>query len=461
MEKKPTLSKKGLYGYVIGCAIGAGMFVTLPSAISHTGRSVILAVLACSLVYFIAYWYTVSLSSLVPIGGADYGYVSFVSSPSMAGVYGLTNLFWLLSNCTYGTGAMEYISVFIPAIKPYIGIGAALLITLFMVIDYVGMDLGSKVEGFMTIALMIALAVFVAIGLTKVDATAFFNFSGGNEPFFTNGFVGFAKAMGLCIWVIGGIGGAAITFARDVEKPTRTIPRCIIFVSILITIVGGLVCYVCAGAVPVEQAAEGVSVVAEAVLPKWLFPLFIVAGPGFAPLSTLQTYLISYRESIVAHADDGFLPKIFTHRNKKGYPIYVGLLIWITSVIPCLTGLTIDTVATYTGVPAYVLLIYINIKLMKIPTQYPELWKKSAFRNWSMGLWKAVCTLAIICSAYLVYCYVADFGLLDLLYLALAVSAMFAWGFYRMKSGKADVKKIQAQKAEVVREAMEYASQAD
>lgn len=47
-----------------------------------------------------------------------------------------------------------------------------------------------------------------------------------------------------------------------------------------------------------------------------------------------------------------------------------------------------------------------------------------------------------------------------MLYLLLAVGAMFAWGIYRMKTGKANVKKIEDQKAEVFREAMEYANRA-
>ena len=460
MENKPTLSKKGLYGYVIGAAIGAGMFVTLPTAIGHTGKSVILAVLVASIVYFFGYWYTVSLSSLVPLSGADYGYVSFLASPTMSGVYGLTNLFWLLSNCVYATGAIEYISVFVPALKPYIGIAAAILITLFMVIDYVGVGLGAKVEGFMTVVLTICVIVFLAIGVTKVNPVEYFTFT-EEAPFFTNGFVGFSRSLGLCIWVIGGIGGASITFAKSVEKPTKTIPHCIIAVSIFITIIGILICYVCSGAVPVEEAVEGVNVVAETVLPKFFFPIFIIGGAAFALLSTLQAYIISYREAILAHAEDGFLPKFFTHKTKNGYPIWIGVLIWITSIIPCLTGVSIDTIATYTGVPAYAMLIYINIKLMKVPDQYPELWNKSVFRKWSRALWKVACSFALVCSVYLTYCYVAGFGLLDLLYVVLAVGAMFAWGVYRMKSGKADVKKIAAQKEAAIREAMEYAKQAE
>ena len=66
--------------------------------------------------------------------------------------------------------------------------------------------------------------------------------------------------------------------------------------------------------------------------PKWfcprpLLPIFIIGGAAFALLSTLQTYIISYREAITAHAEDGFLPKVFTKKTKSGYPIWVGLLI--------------------------------------------------------------------------------------------------------------------------------------
>lgn len=458
MDKKPALSKKGLYSYVIGCAIGAGMFVTLPGAIGHTGKSVVLAVILAAIVYFFNQWYLYSLSSLVPLGGAGYGYTSFLINPTVAGVNGLTTLFWILSNCVYATGAMEYLGVFFPGVKPYAGIGAAILVTIFFVIDYVGVGLGAKVEGFMTTVLTICVLVFLAIGVTKVDPVEFMTFSEA-EPFFTNGFVGFSKALGLCIWVVGGVAGAAVTFAKDVEKPTKTIPRCILICSIFVAVLGVLICYVCAGAVPVDQAVQGVSVVAEAVLPSVLFPIFVICGAGFALLSTLQTYMLSYRIEITTHADDGFLPKFFTIRTKSGYPIVVGLLIWIASVIPCLTGMTIDTVATYTGAPSYALAIYMNLKMMEIPKKYPELWAKSAFGKWPKWLFNAMCIFSAVCATYLAYCYVADFGAKDMLYLLLAVGAMVAWAVYRMKSGKADMSKIMARREEAIQEAMEYANQ--
>lgn len=458
MDKKPALSKKGLYAYVVGSAIGAGMFVTLPGAIGHTGKSVVLAVLVASIVYFFGYWYTVALSAMAPVRGAGYGYISFICPPIMSGIWGIAGLMWIMSNCVYATGAMEYISVFIPALKPYIGISAAVLITIFSLIDYVGVGLGAKVEGIMTVVLTTCVLVFLAIGVTKVDPAAFFQYT-AEEPFFANGFIGFSKALGLCIWVIGGIGGAAICFAKDVEKPTRTIPFCIVGVTVFITIIGVLICYVCAGAVPVNQAIEGVNVVAEAVLPKAFFPVFIIGGAAFALLSTLQAYILSYRREILAQAEDGFLPKILTKKTKSGYPIWIGVLLWAASVIPCLTGFTIDAVASYTGVPTYLILIYVNIQLFKLPERYPELWAKSIFRNWPKALWNTVCSFAILCSLYLVYCYLADFALKDLLYMAVAVIVMYGWGYYRMKSGKADVKKLEAQKEEVIREALEYANQ--
>ena len=98
---------------------------------------------------------------------------------------------------------------------------------------------------------------------------------------------------------------------------------------------------------------------------------------------------------------------------------------------------------------------------MKLPGQYPQLWEKSVFRKWPKSLWNVVCIFSMFCSVHLVYCYGADFGLMDLLYLVVRVGAMFAWGIYRMKAGKADVKKIEDGRNEVIREAMEYANDKD
>lgn len=451
------ISKLGLWCYTLGGAIGAGMFVTLPAAIELTGLSVVLAIVVTSIICFFAYFYCAAISSFASVKGGDYGHIAFVSSPLISGVFGITVIFYVVSNCTYATGALDYTSYVFPWIKDNMMLCGVVLMTLFILIDFLGANLGSKVSTAMTVTLCAGIALLIVMGLPHVDfGTMFAGASAeGGEPFFKNGFAGFSQSIGYLIWVVGGIGTCAITFSRNVKKPTKSIPQAIIAITIILGVIAALLCVVCVGAVPMDVATQGLGEVARMIMPTGLFYAFAIGAGAFALLTSLQTFIAGYSVGLAEYADQGFLPKIFTKRNKKGYPWVVGIFIWLLSVVPYVSGITLDTIVAYTGAPVYFCYAYVNWKCMKLPEQYPDLWEKSTF-HMPIGLWKALCGFATACAAYLVYCYCAGMSLRGYLEMAATIGLMFLYAWYRMKKGHVDVKAMEAEKEEIIAEAIAY-----
>lgn len=457
MEGKSKLSKPGLYAYTIGYTVGSGMFLTLPAAIGLTGASVILAMLLACIMSFMSYFYILAVSSYAPIKGGEYGHIMFSAPTLIGGVFGLSFLLYIFSYAYFMDGALTYIGLFVPFIGEHVKLLTVVGILLFLVIDYIGLELGAKVQEFMTGVLLICFLLFIVFGVQKIDFSVM---TGTATPFFANGISGFAKAIALCIWVIAGIGGGAVTFVEEVNNPTRTIPKCILGVTTLLGIFSIAIVFVCAGAVPTEVSAQGLNAVAEVIFPGWLYVLFCIGGAAFALLGTNMSLNVIFRKLILKESEDGFLPKFMGMTNKKGYPVVGMGVLLVVALVPYLTGLTVDNLVAYSDVPIYLVALVTNLYLYQLPKKYPQLWEKSIL-HMPLTLWYVVVSIAVACSALLMYCCLANYSLVEALPILILVVVVFAWSFYRMKSGHVDSKALEKEKEEIIKDALESASQSN
>lgn len=453
--KKERISTLGLYSYILGTAIGAGMFVTLPAAIGYTGKSVVLSVLIAGFAAFMGYFFTLVVSSFVPIKGGSYGAMAFNSPASLPGVYGMVTLVWCISNNTYAVGAIDYLSEALPFLKVNPKLSVVLLLALFIFIDYLGVNLGAKVQSFLTVTLVGSLLMFIIVGLFQADFSVL---TDSSVPFFSNGMQGFSKSIGMSLWVVSGIGLNAVNFCQNVKKPTRTIPKAILIGNVFIITVGILLSIVCITNAPIDVASQGVNVVAKSVLPPVLFYLLVIGGAAFALLSSLQGYTLSYRISMIENAEDGFLPKFFLKKTKSGYPYIIGLTIFGLSVIPYVLNMDLSAVVSYCGAPVYILILLVNLNCASLPKKYPELWKRSMI-HMPMPLWYSLIGLSCVASLYVIYCYCCDYSISQLITMAIVVTAMFGWAIFRVKSKYVNIEKYNQKREEIIRDSLAAAEE--
>jgi len=452
--KSNKLTKMELYWYIIGGTIGSGLFVLLPFAIGMAGKAAALAVFLGAFVSFFAYAYNVIIASLFPLKGGDYSQVAFVSSPLVGGMYGFT---WIISSLMitgYATAAVSYASAIWPWVGEYGTVIAFVIITFFFAVNYFGTKAGAKLQGPMTIVLLTALIAFVVVGLPKVNFNGYFG-----EGFFMGGFQGFSGALGLTVFVTLGPAITAIGLSSEVENPTKTIPKAVIGGIAIVTLLCTLIVFVACGVLPIEEVAfQDLTVVAAAIFSPALWVVFVVGGAVFALLTSLLGSVTTFRYPFDQLADEGWLPAIFKRKAKNGWPYVSMLTMYILSLIPLFFNISFDKVVSYISLPAYVILIYVNLKCIQLPKQYPEQWKLSCLRM-PMPLYYIFCVAGVVCDIYLIYCYCVDFVPTDYIFIAALCVFILVYTYYRIKAKKVSPEYLQQQKDAIAQEILDYVAQ--
>ncbi|WP_255149036.1 APC family permease [Halorarius halobius] len=209
----------GLFGAVstvVAGTLGAGLFVTLGTASSTTGPSVILVVvLSGVLAMSIATNYS-WMATIFPAAAGSYAYISRTFGSRLPG-FVVTWSKWLgymAADAVLAIGFGSYLQVFYPSVDAKLA-GFALLTVLFL-INLVGSKGYSVSQNAIFGVLMASILVLVIPGSFSVDASNY-------QPFFTGGFDGFLAAAVPLFYAYIGIAVAG-QMGAEVKNPSRNLP---------------------------------------------------------------------------------------------------------------------------------------------------------------------------------------------------------------------------------------------
>ena len=282
--KTKKLTTLELYWYIIGTAIGSGLFVLLPIAIGYTGRSAVIAIIAAGLMRLTSDIFSITMASMFPLRGGNYSQVSYWLPPVFASVYGLIWIIASLTMAAYATSAVSYSASIFPGIAPYSKVISIVIVTFFFVLNYFGTKSGAKFQGAMTVLLLVSLAAFVAWGLPKVDVGGFVT-----KDFFLGGLPGFSAALAMCSWATDGILTTAAAMASEMEHPTKQVPKAMVGGVALIVTIYLLIITVAVGVLPIEEVAfQDLTVVAQHIFPRGMFIVFVFGGAVMALMTSLM-----------------------------------------------------------------------------------------------------------------------------------------------------------------------------
>ncbi|WP_265108397.1 APC family permease [Halosolutus halophilus] len=206
----------GAIATVVAGTLGAGLFVTLGTASTTTGPSVIL-VIALSGVIAMAIAVNYSwLATIFPAAGSTYSYVTRVFRNRLAGFVATWSLWlgYMAAVSVLAIGFGSYLQVFYPAVDPrFAGIG---LISVLFVINMLGAKRYSISQNVIFILLLVSIAVLVIPGTFSIEA-------GNYTPFFTGGFDGALAAAVPLFYAYIGIAVAG-DIGAEVKNPSRNLP---------------------------------------------------------------------------------------------------------------------------------------------------------------------------------------------------------------------------------------------
>ncbi len=448
-DKQKKLGVAELMCYGIGNCIGSGIFVSMGSGIGFTGRSIPIALVVASIVVFFAYAYKTLISGMFALPGGNYSQAALLQPPILVGVSALSNIFSSLSFAMYGIAVVEYAATVFPGLLPYKTVIAIGIITLFFLTTLLGGKFMGRFNMIMVVVLMIALLVYIIVGLPQVDVAAI---SPGNEGYFSGGVVGFFMAVAMMSFACQGA-TMPIAMTADAREPKRTLPKAIILASLVVMVVYVIIGIVSSGVLPVEEVANrNLGVVAKEIFPYGVFVIFIIGGACFAIATSLYGTIAGVQHPMLVTIEDGWLPAFLGKKTKKGYPWVMMLTLYLIAIIPIFVDMGLQTLISLIMIPVMILNLINNVLMFSFVKKYSRAWEKSFFHmpKWAFNL---TIIFAILCDALISIALFTTLKKGDQYIILAMIVGLFGYSFYRLKAGKVNLHDIERARREAEEEA--------
>ncbi len=449
-NEKKKLGMFDIYSLGVGGAIGSGIFVMMGLGIGYTGRSIFLAVLIGCFYMLLAYLYQPMMSSMFVLPGGDYDMKAMLFGPTLTGVSAIFTYVQGMAMAMYGTAIVDYAAMVFPGILPYRSVIAIGIITLFFAATIRGSKFLATITSVMTVVLLTTIGLFVAFGLFKVSPdflTA--------DHFFLNGGIGFIQAISIMSFACQGTTMTPVSMMEVTKKPRRTIPICIIFITLTVGIVYALMGVVAAGVLPVEEVAgQSLALVAQEIFPNWLYVLFILGGAVFAIATSLASGVAMLRYPCTQVAEDGWLPAVFKKTTKDGYPYVVQGFFYLITILPIFFNFSLDALVSLAMIPSMLMNAYLNLALIRVVKKYPEQWKNSVY-HMPNGVFNVLCVVGTACALVVAYNLFVDLSARDMMVCLGIILLCVAVAVIRLKTGAVKQEDLLAKQKAIETRALE------
>ncbi len=435
-QQKGKLKLFDLISIGVGSVIGAGIFSMLMSGLAMTGRSIALALVLAMVVTMLQQTRSIFMSSMFALDGGMYSQQALILPPVFTGITVICFLFSNFSFSVFGISIAQYLAQLIPALAPYQTLLAIVVLTVFFLTSIKGSGFIAKVQNVLMICMYAALALFIVFGFVKGGSP-----EATEAPYMSGGFTGFLMATAIMSFTCNGASNV-INLSADAENPKRNIPLGVLLSAAIAAFIYFLLGHVAGSVVPVDAASTStLGSVAQAIMPKALYIFFVVGGAIFALATSLLGGISAISAPIVAGAEDGWLPKAMAKRTKSGFPWVVMLIMYLMAVIPAALNFTLDTIVSFILVPSMVVNIIGICLSFKLPQKYPETWENCSL-HCPYWLYCLLLVLSIVASLITAVFSLLGLDLIGILGNVLLTVFLFVFSFWRLKSGKIDLKSI-------------------
>ncbi|MFO7617955.1 MAG: APC family permease [Bacteroidales bacterium] len=361
---------------MLGFMIGGGVFVYTGIVYQYTAQALPLAYFLAAIPVFIAMMPLALLASTMPISGANYMYASRMVSPGLAftgvWVYALASFVGQIP--LYVIGCSRYIESLVPEVN--VTILALGILTLFYLINLLGVKIAAQFQGLLILVLVGALIVFISGGFDEIEPARF-------QPLLETGSGKLMLGIALLTFTYFG-GNGVIELGSEIRNPGQTIPRAfyIAFPLVMLLYVG--LAYVTVGSVSADElkgAQEPLLVAGRSFLGHGLYYFFVLGGAVLALLTTLNSLLIIGTRSLLMIVQDKMLPLWMGRMTqRKQVPWVLFTLIYVLSFAGILAGFSLTTLASYASLGGLVIFVPILLAAWRFPDQHPARFEARPFR---------------------------------------------------------------------------------
>lgn len=321
----------------INAIIGSGIFLLPNKAYSSVGAfSLIVIVFDMFLATCMALCFA-ELSGLFKKNGGPYVYAKEAFGDFVGFEVGFMKAaVSIIAWATMANGFATALSAVLPSVAGGMmqKIVIISLIAILAIVNIIGVNMSKVLNDVVTIGKILPLVIFIAVGI--------FFINGGNfTPLFLNGQYEagtFGAAALVIFYAFTGFESIA-SAAEDMENPEKNIPRAIVVVMIIVSLIYILIQAVSIGILGPELAKSNTPV-AEAAS-KFLGSgggLLVAAGTlvSIGGINIAASFLTP--RNIVAMSDDKLLPTVFSKYNKNGTPYVAIIFSAVVAILIAVSG---------------------------------------------------------------------------------------------------------------------------
>jgi APA family basic amino acid/polyamine antiporter len=392
----------GLWGAVallVGTALGMSIFIVPTQMAAAAGPSITLAIVVSIVPMVLGVLLLLQLGGAIPVAGGIYVYGSRLVGPFW-GLLGVSVpvlavwsylLFAAIGFADYLDGILANFGSSVPTLA-----AVWALLGAFLVINYLGVRIVTKVQIGMVLFLIVGMVAFVLGGLPHVDAANYTPLfpDGEGEPF-AEGYGPFLLAVVTLYIPFQGF-GMIIEIGEELEKPVENIPRVLAIGMGIVTVLSLAIVFVLIGAIPLENMTDGgeavdggLAAVGEGVLPA---PVLLVVGLAalVAAATTVNTLFTSYSRTVMRAARDEVLPDVFAKvHDRYDTPHRAILLFAVPPMLAAPFISQLDAITTpdlldwlvvvvVTGI--FVAFMIGGIALWNLPKVFPQRYEHSIYK---------------------------------------------------------------------------------
>lgn len=348
-----------------------GLFTLMGSTILLCGRAVWLAYLAAIILGVFYIIPTAMVASSLNCGSGMYSLIAALLSPAAASLYCISNLL----DVTMSLVALSFGS-YIQSVFPMINyrIAGAVFLTAIFIINQLGLKKVSMSQNIMFCILAATLMLFIVCGLCEVDIGPAFHFH--ESGFFAGGKTGFISAVAILYYSSSSY-VCAISYGRHSKNPYRDIPHTMFLSPAFLIVFFGLCTIITGSFVPLNCSTEPICYAAKALLPGFLYIIFILLGPCMSLSAFVNGNFAYYGVLLSGVCKDGWLPNFVGKTNRRGAPVAVNLWYYLTGMVPLLIGFDISETANFINFIWSIIGVIPCIAMFALPKKFPTAWKTS------------------------------------------------------------------------------------
>ena len=381
MSKRTLKRQLSLFQVImLGTAgtLGSGIFVLTGLAADVAGPATFIAILVGGFLSFSIALNYCELATVYPETGGAMTYVREAWGKGLLAF--LVGSMDCISSTFYcalsGVGFAYSLSVFFPSI-PIIPVAIG-MITVFVILNILGVSNVGNAQVFMGIGLMFAFAVFIIAGFASSKGFSVATLFPEGRVFPT---IGFFKNTGILLKTIALIYAAYIGFeviaddAEEVKNPTKNIPIAILVSLVIITVVYSLTVVVTLGTLPWQTVAGSKTALSDAIrvfMPGSIGVTIIAMAGMVGALTSINSSMLSATRESFTLSRDGVWPLALSRLNRVRVPFMAIIFIGVVSILITIFGV-VDFLSYITSAGYLFVLFFSNLAMITLRKKFPDI----------------------------------------------------------------------------------------